>query len=133
MEVTKYPNGTFALVIIAPDMSQKRRRKAGTFIWLHQRSNSICKQASYLSLMGPTTTTTAKVLTNFQRVHTTNAGCSLVCNNQNSNFYGVVNAATCDAGLDCCCGDTIISETIAGLESGAAPESCVCWRVSVCW
>lgn len=57
--------------------------------------------------MGASSTSTGKVLTNFMYTYTSsgNAQCSVVCNNQNFNFYGTVNVGT--TSVDCYCGDTL--------------------------
>lgn len=69
-------------------------------------------------------TTSSKVLSSFQRTYTSgaNLGCSVLCNNQNFNFYGLVNTGT-GTNVDCYCGDTLNYVTILSLGSGAAPNN----------
>ena len=50
MGVTKYSKGTFALMIVAPATSQKRRRQNSSFLGYNGRAASSCTQASVLTL-----------------------------------------------------------------------------------
>jgi len=47
---TEYAKGNFALQIVAPELSPKRRRQVGSFVGYNGRSTSACTQASYLTL-----------------------------------------------------------------------------------
>ena len=73
---------------------------------------------------GASTSTSGKVLTNYQKTYTSgaNLNCSVVCNNQNFNYYGLVNTGT-STNVDGYCGDTLNFVTVLNLGSGAAPDN----------
>ena len=72
---------------------------------------------------GTTTTTTGKVLSNFEAVYTgsANTQCATICLAGSFTFFGVVNNGTTSG--DCYCGNSLNYVTVSLLGTGQAPDN----------